>query len=138
MGDTAKEPRLVEAEPGTCEGLVKFCLAEAQQMAIGKASSFSLSIHLYIFRFLLRETLKVAAVNVGRILILVLVEDFCVLLYCTWVALRWKIVEGLLWPSNRHRPVSFTGVLSIMPRRVQSRHLAGPGGSLASSKHPLT
>ncbi|CAM9378240.1 unnamed protein product [Pylaiella littoralis] len=37
VGDTAEAPRLVEAEPGICEGLVQFCLAEAQQMAIGKA-----------------------------------------------------------------------------------------------------
>lgn len=37
IGETAEAPRLVEVEPGVCEGLVKFCLAEAQQMAIGKA-----------------------------------------------------------------------------------------------------
>ncbi|CAM9863696.1 unnamed protein product [Ectocarpus sp. 6 AP-2014] len=37
VGDTSEAPRLVEAEPGICEGLVHFCLAEAQQMAIGKA-----------------------------------------------------------------------------------------------------
>ncbi|CAN0273474.1 unnamed protein product, partial [Hapterophycus canaliculatus] len=37
VGETAEAPRLVEAEPGVCEGLVQFCLAEAQQMAIGKA-----------------------------------------------------------------------------------------------------
>lgn len=36
IGETAEAPRLVEVEPGVCEGLVKFCLAEAQQMAIGK------------------------------------------------------------------------------------------------------
>lgn len=36
VGETAEAPRLVEVEPGVCEGLVKFCLAEAQQMAIGK------------------------------------------------------------------------------------------------------
>ncbi|CAN0351697.1 unnamed protein product, partial [Ectocarpus fasciculatus] len=36
VGDTSEAPRLVEAEPGICEGLVHFCLAEAQQMAIGK------------------------------------------------------------------------------------------------------
>lgn len=39
VGETSEKPRLVEAEPGICEGLVQFCLAEAQQMAIGKASS---------------------------------------------------------------------------------------------------
>lgn len=38
VGETSHAPRLVEVEPGVCEGLVKFCLAEAQQMAIGKAS----------------------------------------------------------------------------------------------------
>lgn len=38
VGETAEAPRLVEVEPGVCEGLVKFCLAEAQQMAIGKVS----------------------------------------------------------------------------------------------------
>ncbi|CAM9160453.1 unnamed protein product, partial [Laminaria digitata] len=37
VGETAKAPRLVEVEPTVCEGLVSFCLAEAQQMAIGKA-----------------------------------------------------------------------------------------------------
>eukprot|EP00904_Undaria_pinnatifida_P007827 jgi/Undpi1/4174/HiC_scaffold_16.g07541.m1 len=37
VGETAKAPRLVEVEPTVCEGLVHFCLAEAQQMAIGKA-----------------------------------------------------------------------------------------------------
>ena len=36
VGETAKAPRLVEVEPTVCEGLVHFCLAEAQQMAIGK------------------------------------------------------------------------------------------------------
>lgn len=39
VGATSESPRLVEAEPGICEGLVKFCLAEAQQMAIGKVSA---------------------------------------------------------------------------------------------------
>eukprot|EP00903_Cladosiphon_okamuranus_P015926 g14711.t1 len=37
VGETSEKPRLVEAEPAICEGLVQFCLAEAQQMAIGKA-----------------------------------------------------------------------------------------------------
>ncbi len=41
VGDTAEAPRLVEAEPGICEGLVQFCLAEAQQMAIGKVRESS-------------------------------------------------------------------------------------------------
>lgn len=36
VGETAEAPRLLEVEPGVCEGLVQFCLAEAQQMAIGK------------------------------------------------------------------------------------------------------
>lgn len=44
VGETAEAPRLVEAEPGICEGLVQFCLAEAQQMAIGKASVISFQI----------------------------------------------------------------------------------------------
>lgn len=43
VGETAKAPRLVEVEPTVCEGLVSFCLAEAQQMAIGKVRVFYFS-----------------------------------------------------------------------------------------------